>query len=87
MFMTIWIANASIGLTTELARVTGTLSDPSAKVAALDQGGSPITYIFTQIFHLTNLTGLIVIAAIYAVGLYMTWSRYHKRLEKEWNNH
>ena len=86
MFMTIWIANASIGLTTELARVTGTLSDPSAKVAALDQGGSPITYIFTQIFHLTNLTGLIVIAAIYAVGLYMTWSRY-KRLEKEWNNH
>lgn len=81
MYMTIWIANQSINLTTKLAQSTGTLADTTGKVAALDQGGSPITYIFTQLFHLTNMTGLVVISIIYAIGLYMTWARF-KRLEK-----
>lgn len=81
MYMTIWIANQSINLTTKLAQSTGTLADTTGKVAALDQGGAPITYIFTQLFHLTNMTGLVVISIIYAIGLYMTWARF-KRLEK-----
>ncbi|MGV3311257.1 PTS galactitol transporter subunit IIC [Streptococcus suis] len=84
MFMTVWIANQSIGLTTQLAKVTGTLSDPAAKVAALDQGGSPVTYIFTQLFNMTNVVGFAIIGVIYAIGLFLTWSRY-KKLEKEFN--
>lgn len=84
MYMTIWIANESIGLTTKLAETTGTLADGTSRVAALDQGGSPITYIFTQLFTMTNVLGLIVIGAIYSIGLYMTWARY-KKLQKEYN--
>lgn len=84
MFMTIWIANQSIGLTTKLAETTGTLSDSTARVAALDQGGSPVTYIFTQIFNMTNVAGFAVIGIIYVIGLYLTWTRY-RRLKKEWD--
>ncbi|MBF0778846.1 PTS galactitol transporter subunit IIC [Streptococcus cuniculi] len=82
MFMTIWIANQSIGLTTKLAETTGTLSDSASRVAALDQGGSPVTYIFTQLFNMTNLIGFVIIGIIYAIGLYLTWTRY-KKMEKE----
>ncbi len=81
MYITIWITNQSVWLTTKLAKTTGTLTAANGKVAALDQGGSPITYIFTQIVHNTNMIGLIVIGVIYAIGLYMTWARY-KKLEK-----
>ncbi|MGT2948239.1 PTS galactitol transporter subunit IIC [Streptococcus devriesei] len=81
MYITVWIANQSVGLTTKLAQTTGTLSDSGGKVAALDQGGSPITYIFTQLFHMTNALGFAIIAVIYAIGLYMTWARF-KKLQK-----
>lgn len=66
MFMTIWIANQTISWMTKLAETTGS-TDGSSMIAALDQGGSPITYIFTQIFTRENIIGAIVIAAIYAV--------------------
>ncbi|MDO4276207.1 MAG: PTS transporter subunit IIC [Eubacteriales bacterium] len=66
MFMTIWIANQTIPWMTKLAQTTGS-TDGSSMVAALDQGGSPITYIFTQIFTRENIMGMIIIAAIYAV--------------------
>lgn len=66
MFMTIWIANQTIPWMTKLAQTTGS-TDGSSMVAALDQGGSPITYIFTQIFTRENIVGMIVIAAVYAV--------------------
>ena len=36
-------------------------------MAALDQGGCPITYVFTQLFTRENLAGAAVIAAIYIV--------------------
>lgn len=85
MFMTIWIANESIGLTTKLAETTGTLSDGTSRIAALDQGGAPITYILTQIFTMTNIVGLTVIGVIYTIGLYLTWSRF-KKMEKEHNS-
>ncbi|WP_317317919.1 PTS transporter subunit IIC [Longibaculum muris] len=65
MTMTIWIANQTIPWMTALATSTGSTS--SGLVAALDQGGSPITYIFTQICTLQNVTGLVVIAVIYAI--------------------
>ena len=66
MTMTIWIANQTIPWLTALATSTGSTSTGNL-VAALDQGGSPITYIFTQTFTLQNVTGLIVIAVIYVI--------------------
>lgn len=66
MFMTIWIANQTIPWMTALAKTTGA-TDGSNPVAALDQGGSPITYIYTQICTMENVAGLAVIAVIYAI--------------------
>lgn len=66
MFMTIWIANQTIPWMTALAKTTGA-TDGSNQVAALDQGGSPITYIYTQICTMENVAGLAVIAVIYAI--------------------
>lgn len=68
MFMTIWIANQTIPWMTALAKTTGA-TDGSNLVAALDQGGSPLTYIYTQLCTFENAAGLAVIAAIYAVCL------------------
>lgn len=81
MAMTIWIANETIPWLTELARSTGS-TDGSNLVAALDQGGSPITYIYTQIFARENITGLIVIAAIYIVCIGFS-ILYHKKKKAE----
>lgn len=71
MYMTIWIANETIPWLTALARVTGS-TDGSRMVAALDQGGSPITYVFTQIFVRENIGGAVMIAAIYMICLLFT---------------
>lgn len=68
MFMTIWIANQTIPWMTELARTTGS-TDGSSLVAALDQGGCPITYVFAQLFTRENLPGMAAIAAIYVICL------------------
>ena len=64
MYMTIWIANQTIPWVTKLAQTTN-MTNGVNQLAALDQGGCPITYIFTQIFERSNLTGMAVIAAIY----------------------
>lgn len=66
MFMTIWIANQTVPWMTALAKTTGSM-DGSSLVAALDQGGCPLTYIYTQLCTMENLAGLAVIAVIYAV--------------------
>lgn len=71
MYMTIWIANQTIPWMTKLGVTTGT-ADGTNLVAALDQGGSPITYVFTQIFAKENLTGAAVIAVLYLVCLLYT---------------
>lgn len=68
MYMTIWITNETVPWVTKLATVTGT-SDGTNLVAALDQGGSPLTYVFTQIFARENLTGAVIIAGIYSMCL------------------
>ena len=64
MYMTIWIANQTIPWVTKLAQTTN-MTNGVSRLAALDQGGCPITYIFTQIFERSNLTGMAVIAVIY----------------------
>ena len=84
MTMTIWIANQTIPWLTALATSTGSTSTGNL-VAALDQGGSPITYIFTQTFTLKNVTGLIVIAVIYVICWLFT-IRCSKKRAKELEN-
>lgn len=68
MYCTIWIANQAIPWVTALATTTGS-TDGSSLVAALDQGGCPITYVFTQLFTRENIPGMLVIAAIYIICL------------------
>lgn len=68
MFLTIWIANETIPWLTKLGQMTNSIAD-GGQIAALDQGGSPITYIFTELFTRENITGLIIITGIYAVSL------------------
>ena len=80
MFITIWIANQTVELQTILATNAGMLNGADL-VGSLDQGGSPITYIMIQIFDRSNIVGLIVIGAIYFVGIAMTYRRY-KILQK-----
>lgn len=84
MFITIWISNQTIGLHTMLAQNAGQLKDASDKVASLDQGGSPITYILTQAFNTTNTTGLIVIGVGYLACIVFTYFWYkNKKKEME----
>lgn len=66
LYMTIWIANETVPWMTALAQTTGS-TDGANLVAALDQGGCPITYIFTQLFARENLVGTAVIAVIYGI--------------------
>ncbi len=66
MYLTIWIANQTIPWVTALATTTNSLNG-AAQVAALDQGGSPITYIFTELFTRDNIPGLIAVAVIYGI--------------------
>lgn len=68
MFLTIWIANETIPWLTKLGQMTNSIAD-GGQIAALDQGGSPITYIFTELFTRENITGLIIVTAIYIVSL------------------
>lgn len=66
MFVTIWIANQTIPWMTALAKTTGSTYG-SSMVAALDQGGCPITYMYTQLCTRENIVGLVVIAVVYIV--------------------
>ncbi|MGI6117306.1 MAG: PTS galactitol transporter subunit IIC [Bilifractor sp.] len=66
MYITIWIANQTIPWVTKLATSTGSLTT-SGQVAALDQGGSPITYIYTQLFTHENIPGMLFILIFYII--------------------
>ncbi|GHU63376.1 PTS galactitol transporter subunit IIC [Clostridia bacterium] len=81
MFMTIWITNETIPWMTALAKSVGA-TDGVNSVAALDQGGSPITYIFTQLFSRENIFGMVVIGVIYAVCLVFAVRCSKKRAEE-----
>lgn len=68
MYLTIWVANQTIPWVTALATTTNSLNG-AAQVAALDQGGCPITYVFTELFTRDNLMGTAVVAVIYIICL------------------
>lgn len=78
MAMTIWITNQAIPWTTKLGQSVGAVKAGDT-LAAMDQGGCPITYIFTQLFTRENIPGLIIIAAIYAVSMVFTVMHSKKR--------
>lgn len=77
MAMTIWITNQTVEWTTALGRQVGAISEGTL-LAAMDQGGCPITYIFIQLFTWENIIGLVVIAALYGLSLYAAF-RTHRR--------
>lgn len=76
MGMTIWMSNMMIGINTKLAEVAG--SDISGKIASLDQGGSPITFILTEIFRLQNIIPLIIIGVLYIFSVIFTYVQFKR---------
>ena len=66
MAMTIWITNQTVNWTSALGVQVGALS-AGETVAAMDQGGCPITYLFVQLFTRENIAGFAVIGIIYVV--------------------
>ncbi|AST56524.1 PTS galactitol transporter subunit IIC [Thermoanaerobacterium thermosaccharolyticum] len=75
MSITIWIANKTIPLLTQLAKMVNMLPKGTTHVAALDQGGSPLTYLLLQVFNYKNMGNLIVFILLglyYLLGLYMS---------------
>ncbi|TCS81957.1 PTS galactitol transporter subunit IIC [Pectinatus cerevisiiphilus] len=77
MFMAIWISNQMIGFHTILAANAGQLTNSAARVASLDQGGSPVTYIITQVLDMTNVAGFAAIGLFYLICVICTivWSK------------
>lgn len=76
MGITIWIANMMVGVHTELAKQTGTIG--SGQVTSLDQGGSPITFILTELLNLQNLIPLIIIGSIYVFSVIFTYVQFKR---------
>lgn len=74
MSITLWIATQTIDLHTQLAANAGALT-AGGRVASMDQGGSPITYLLIQLCTLKNVAGLTIIGVIYAIGVFLTWRR------------
>lgn len=82
MYMTIWIANQTVPWITDLGIQIGTI-EGERLTAALDQGGSPITYIFVEIFAQQDKSGLIGIGVFYLVSLVVTV--YYSKREHKYN--
>lgn len=66
MYMTLWISNQTYLWVTELGKRSGTISG-EYPVAAMDQGGSPITYLYIQLFERQNIVGTMAIGVIYLI--------------------
>jgi PTS system galactitol-specific IIC component len=77
MAITIWIANNMVPLTTKLAETTGNLG-AATSIAALDQGGSPITYLLARGVTADVGVGFFVILALYAGAFAYTYRSYRK---------
>ncbi|MFK8258566.1 galactitol-specific PTS transporter subunit IIC [Erwinia sp. AnSW2-5] len=75
MSITLWIATQTIGLHSQLAANAGALKTPGGMVASMDQGGSPITYLFIQLLTWQNVAALLAIGSVYAIGVFLTWRR------------
>jgi PTS system galactitol-specific IIC component len=82
MYITLWIANRTGPWVTALLSAGGMLE--SGQVAAcLDQGGCPVTYLYTSLLSGEGGIGIILIGALYLAGLalaYRSWKRNTKEL-------
>ena len=82
MYITLWIANRTSLWVTALLSAGGMLE--SGQVAAcLDQGGCPVTYLYTSLLSGEGGIGIILIGALYLAGLalaYRSWKRNAKKL-------
>jgi len=82
MYITLWIANRTSPWVTALLSAGGMLE--SGQVAAcLDQGGCPVTYLYTSLLSGEGRIGIILIGALYLAGFalaYRSWKRNTKKL-------
>lgn len=80
MTLTLWITNQTIPWVTALAKSTGTMKG-EGMAAAMDQGGSPITYIFVEAFQRNNIPGLLIVSGIYIIcmAVAVRYSREEKK--------
>ncbi|MCX8618359.1 hypothetical protein J3U42_08140 [Gilliamella sp. B2923] len=77
--ITLWIATQMVPLTTQLAVNAGTITAGNGiSVGAMDQGGSPITYILVQLVNLKQPIGFACIGLFYLFCLFLTWQRAQK---------
>ena len=81
MIVTLLITNQTVAWTTALAVATGSIESGNL-LAAMDQGGCPITYIFTNIFTRENIPGMVLVAAVYAVCLVFAVMHSKKRAQE-----
>lgn len=77
MTVTIWIANQMVPATTELARRTHLLGN-TKEIAALDQGGNPITYLLANGMSGKVGVGFLVIAVLYIGCFIYTYVKYRR---------
>lgn len=80
MAITIYITNQMVKYTTILANNANAIK-AGEQLAAMDQGGCPITYALVQIITKEDIVGLIIIGTIYVIGLFMVWSKYKKYIK------
>ena len=82
MYLTIWISNQTIPWITALGKQTGTL-DKMHKVAAMDQGGSPITYLYVELFERKNIAGAVIVGLFYSICILASIRCYKKRRKEK----
>lgn len=77
MYMTLWIATQTYPWITELGKNSGIVTG-DFPVTALDQGGSPISYLYVQLLERQNLAGYLIVLAIYLVSMAVSVFRCRK---------
>ncbi|MFP3123850.1 galactitol-specific PTS transporter subunit IIC [Ectobacillus funiculus] len=83
MGITLWISTQMIGLHTQLAAQANALPKGVTEVSSLDQGGSPITYMLTQLFTGKFGTGVLVVGGLYIVCVIFTCIYYKQQVKKD----
>lgn len=78
MYMTIWISNQMWTLQDKLGRATHLLA-AGKKVASLDQGGNPVTYLITKVFTLQTSVGFFVILVLWVGAFIYTYVSYKRK--------
>ena len=82
MYITIWIANRTGPWVTALLSGAGMLETGQA-AACLDQGGCPVTFLYTSLMTGEFGIGFFLIAAAYLGGTVLAFGIQKKRLKKE----